>query len=166
MKNLDRQNFVTFSDDDCTESSNRWVLTSGKIDGRDICWLFYRTEGWRFEPLKFWCCPGFLLALPIKVETFWCTQKIGQSLVSFTFQGHVESTIEKHFLHPGLTTVCLQFNILNIYHPYGCHLNGRGHYAMSPLISTENMRYNVDFGHVVMQNYLMCAVDIDSPPIT
>jgi hypothetical protein len=31
---------------------------------------------------------------------------------------------------------------LNIYHPYGCHLNGRGHYAMSPLISTENMRFS------------------------
>jgi hypothetical protein len=32
---------------------------------------------------------------------------------------------------------------LNIYHPYGYHLNGRGHYAMSPpLISTENMRFS------------------------
>jgi hypothetical protein len=68
-----------------------------------------------------------LLTLPLRVETLRCTQW-AKSLVSLHSKV-MWSPLYKHLrhhwqIHLGFTiwnTMCFQFSMSNIYHPYGCH---------------------------------------------
>ncbi len=73
---------------------------------------------------------SFLLALPFKVKTLWSTQKCAKVWYPYMVMW---SPLKKHFQHNSsihlgfnmLPTMCIQFSMLNIYHPYGYHLKGR-----------------------------------------